>query len=454
MAIHVSKHLVNEGGVFLRPLFKRLNDAKIRYCVVRNFEQLPDSTGGSDVDMWVHKDDLLYCERLLKETSVAVDMPLVSFYGHPTQYKVCYMGVSDGVQLDIFKGDIYWDNKIMFSGTSIEKNTIMFNGVKVLNEEFMDVMSVLKEFIYTKDCKQRYIDKIYKSSLYSDEYLKQYLDKFSDDFLLFFSKCLKEHTINENLHDLAEKARNNISKDGALSTFRFKFSKLKRLLKKPGYVICVEGTDGSGKSFIIENIEPMLNGAFHNKVTYNHLRPNFFPDIAVLLGRRKANNTVQVVSNPHESKPSGFFSSLFRVSYYMLDYTIGYLYSVFPHIYTRYHVFIFDRYFYDYFFDQRRSHVNLPGFIYKIFGLFVPSPDITLCLGGDPQKIYNRKPETSLEEVTRQTYKLKAFCKNRRNTFWIDTTQSPQESIQQAMNSIISVMSRRFEGTSYTSKIS
>ena len=42
----------------------------------------------------------------------------------------------------------------------------------------------------------------------------------------------------------------------------------------------------------------------------------------------------------------------------------------------------------------------------------IPKPDIILCLGGDPEKIYNRKPETSLEEVTRQTSALKDFCNN------------------------------------------
>ena len=453
MAKHESKHLIQEGGTFLRPLFQKLNEAKIRYCVVRNYAHLPDSTGGSDVDMWVHIDDLQYCEMILKDISKAVGMSLVSFYDHPTQYKVCYMGVTDGVQLDIFKGDIYWANKIMFSGTSVEQNTIMRNGVKVLNEEFSNVMNVVKEFIYTKDCKQRYIDKIYESEIYSYEYLKKYLDRFSESFLLFFAKCVNEHSLNDNLSKLAEMSRKGISNQGALSTLRFKLSKLKRLIKKPGYVICVEGTDGSGKSFIIDKIEPMLNGAFHNKVTYNHLRPNVFPDIAVLFGKRKANNTVQVESNPHGSKPSGFFASLIRVSYYMLDYTFGYMRSVFPQVCTRYHVFIFDRYFYDYYIDQRRAHVKLPKCVYNFFELFVPTPDIILCLGGDPHKIYNRKPETSLEEVTRQTNELSSFCKKRKNAFWVDTTLKPEDSVELAMNAIISVMAKRFENTTYTSQV-
>ena len=65
---------------------------------------------------------------------------------------------------------------------------------------------------------------------------------------------------------------------------------LKRLFgKRPGYVIAVEGTDGSGKSFIINSITPVLNEAFHNGVVYNHLRPSAIPDLGVVLGKKKDN---------------------------------------------------------------------------------------------------------------------------------------------------------------------
>ena len=434
----------------MRPLFDKLNRAGVRYCVLRNYEELPYSTGGSDVDMWVHVDDLALCEALLKETSKETNMPLVSFYDAPTQYKVCYMGIEDGVQFDIFKGNVYWTNRIMFSGASIEANTIMHGGVKVLSEDFADIQALIKELIYTNDCREKYIDKIYQSTTFTIDYLSKYLECFDVVFLNTLYQAISKKAIKQDIQILGALARKNIKKEHSVSKICYLFSKFKRLKRRPGYVICVEGTDGSGKSFIIESIEPMLNGAFHNKVIYNHLRPNVFPDIAVLFGKRESDKVVKVVSSPHEGKTSGSLVSLLRVSYYMLDYTLGYIKKVLPQINTRYHVFIFDRYFYDYYFDSKRSKVNLPQWILKLFEILVPSPDVILCLGGDPNKIYERKPETSLSEVTRQTEELKRFCNSRNSAFWIDTTLEKEESIKQAMNAIISVMEERFKNINYT----
>lgn len=217
---------------------------------------------------------------------------------------------------------------------------------------------------------------------------------------------------------------------------------------KKGYVIVVEGTDGSGKSFIINSITPILNGAFHNGVIYNHLRPNWLPDIAVVLGKRKKTapgKEIKVVSDPHAGKQSGLAMSLVRWGWYMLDYTFGYLKKVWLQVHSKSKVFIFDRYYYEFYLDQKRSHVKLPNFIVRIGEFFIPKPDLILCLGGDPEKIYARKPETSLEEVARQTKVLKEFCNARKNAVWIDTTVKPEESIDAAMKAITAVMGKRFK---------
>ena len=58
--------------------------------------------------------------------------------------------------------------------------------------------------------------------------------------------------------------------------------------------------------------------------------------------------------------------------------------------------------------------------------------------------IYARKPETSLDEVKRQTEALKKFCRERGNAVWIDTTIQPEESVKAALGACYEVMSKRF----------
>lgn len=205
---------------------------------------------------------------------------------------------------------------------------------------------------------------------------------------------------------------------------------------KKKYVIVVEGTDGSGKSFIINNISPLLEEKYNAKVVYNHLRPNLLPDIGVILGKRKKpkeSNKPIVVDNPHAGKQSGLLGSVMRWGYYLIDYTLGYFVKVFLNEESRLTIYIFDRYYYEYYIDQKRCRTNLSQCVIRFGELLVPSPDLILCLGGNPEKIYARKPETSLEEVSRQTKALKEFCAKRNNAIWVDTTTTPESSIKTAL---------------------
>jgi thymidylate kinase len=218
---------------------------------------------------------------------------------------------------------------------------------------------------------------------------------------------------------------------------------LKRLLKQPGYTMAFLGTDGAGKSTIIENIRPILNEAFHNGIYYEHLRPNMIPSIAKLF--RKNEILDGPVINPHAKNKSGLLGSLLRWNYYLIDYTLGYFFKIFPRKAFRSCVWIFDRYYYDYLIDKRRTRVNLPSWLLKMGKLIIPEPDIIICLGAEPNIIYKRKPELSIQEVNRQVKELKMFCNSNNKAVWIDTGVSIEQSVDETMRLITKIMSHRFK---------
>ena len=55
-----------------------------------------------------------------------------------------------------------------------------------------------------------------------------------------------------------------------------------------------------------------------------------------------------------------------------------------------------------------------------------------------------RKPETSLEEVSRQVMVLKKFCENNRRAVWIDTTTSIDASREAALTAMTEKMRVRY----------
>ena len=214
-------------------------------------------------------------------------------------------------------------------------------------------------------------------------------------------------------------------------------------LMKVGLTIAFIGTDGSGKSTIIDHVVPWLNSININGVHYEHLRPNWLPPLRALKGSSTSDKT-ETVNNPHEEKASGLLCSIIRLAYYWLDYTLGY-WIITQSIICRSGKFcLFDRYYYDIIIDPRRLRISLPNWVIRAVCCFAPRPQLVLCLGADPEAIYARKPETSLEEVQRQVSELKALCKCEKNAVWIDTGGAIEDSILDAMSAIKSALSERY----------
>lgn len=435
---------MNNYNSFLIALLDSLNKSNIIYCILRNYRTLPYTTNGSDLDIWVSSSSITSFINILKEVNKNSICSLVSYVDNKYCPKYCFQNNKEGIQIDIFVGNIYFQNKKMIDEDSIKNNIVSYNGIRVLEDKFANLISLIKEITNNGKCKYKFITPIYTyKDFYSKEYLESNLLLFRTEFISLLYRSINESTIKENVHELTLLGRKSISSKVGL--FLYGIKKTTRLLSlRPGYVIAILGTDGSGKSTIINNITPILNEGFHNGIIYNHLRPNVIPDLGVVMGKKEKKEDVNVVSNPHAEKQSGFMKSIVRWGYYMIDYTLGYLKAVYPVIHSKSKIFIFDRYYYDYYIDQKRSKTNLPNWVLKFGEFFVPRPDITLCLGGDPEKIYNRKPETSLEEVTRQTNALKEFCKNHKNAVWIDTCTDIQTSTDEAMNAICDMMAKRF----------
>lgn len=432
---------------FVGKFFSEMNSNGIRYAVLRNYECLPESCGGSDLDIFVSSNDITKLGEILLKVSNSLNASLVSYTASNKCPKLCYLNTEEGIQMDIFVGAINYKTSVIVSEETIEENTRIYNGIKVLDDSLGNIIAFIKEILNNGKCKDKYIVPITENKeKYDKNNLAKNLAAFDDKFIDTLYESIKSDKIKESILVLTDLGRKGIRRKSSknISTF---LSKILRLFKQPGYTIAVLGTDGSGKSYIINSITPILNEAFHNGIRYEHMRPNYLPSLAVAMGKKKADEPTGVCSNPHGSKPSGFIGSLIRLTYYWIDYTWGYFKKVFLDKAFKTHVWLFDRYYYDYYIDQRRARLNLPSWIIKLYGLFVPAPDLTICLGGDPEKIYARKPETSLEEVKRQTEVLKEFASTHKKAVWVDTTTTPEESIKATMDAIVKMMSKRFANT-------
>lgn len=438
---------------FLIECFERLNDAAIPYCVLRNYASLPYELKGSDIDILVMEREFEKACKLLHSVAAHFGGRCVStltgFRTRTSGFCGRHEGKWWGVRFDTFPF-VGTNGCDILSADLVLQRCFLHNGVRVANPNDASVVAFLKEVLgaghdrkgYSKDAARAY---------HEEHYL------YSSALRRFFG----ERTFKRHLNSLVEGKRNDLARQKRIlrRSSRWLFfrhhplqsvarylsrwlGRFHRIWRPPGFSIAVLGTDGSGKSTIIEGIRPPLERALHTRMLYEHLRPNLLPSLARLFGRLEPEGPV---TDPHGSRPSGLVGSLFRITYYSLDYIFGYWLKVFPMLVRRPTIWVFDRYFYDYYVDPLRGRAALPPWVVRAFSLAVPTPDMILCLGANAQVIHARKPELGVEEIERQVAELRRLCKKHKRAVWIDTGCSIEASVDKALDAIASRMAARYE---------
>lgn len=433
---------------FLRHLFAKLEEEQIVYFVIGEYQFLPVDTKGSDVDIVIEQSSMDAVKDVFAHVIAECGVKLASYYQNLNENLYRFIGPKWGIQIDVLIDGLSYQGIQYFPIDKLKNHIILHNEIRVLEQQYGYYANFFKEMLHNGHVKIKYGEAFLSARYENEQYVKQdVIARYSSDTWDILSAQHSVEQLNiEGRMIRMQMLKSLHSQPSFLRQMVYQCKRLERLMQpRPGYVIVIEGTDGSGKSTIINAITPWLNEGFHNSVVYNHLRPHWLPDVAVLFGKRDADVKVEIVNNPHAGTSSGFVGSLVRWLYYMHDYTWGYLVKVWSRIRIRSYVYIFDRYYYDYYIDPRRSSTNLPHRILQFGEFFIPKPDIILCLGGDPEKIYARKPETSLVEVKRQTEELRRFAQKRKNAVWIDTTKPIDESIADAKSAILAMMSKRFK---------
>ena len=437
---------------FLNDLFTTINKRNITYCVLRNYNTLPYDTNGSDIDIFIDPNDFHTFHKMIKEIAYKYNGEIISVLTAPNVKDIAIMGIYKGswwgIRFDTFTY-IGTNDCMIFTNQFVINRIELHNNIKVANYHDAVILAFIKEIIGARKYNKRYSDDAIKFFLEEkNTYKNEFLNVLPEDTVekilvpLLLNQIPFEQEISKTLFTGYRKKDFTTKKILFFyELFLINFYKFKRLLVTPGFSVTFLGTDGSGKSTIIEKIVPLLENPLHNEILYSHMRPNMIPNIGELFGKKI---TESEIIEPHAAKPSGFVGSLMRLGYYSFDYIIGYWKIVHVKLAQKTTVWIFDRYYYDYLIDPKRARINLPSWVIKGVGLFIPKPDLILCLGTKPEIIHSRKPELPFDEVVKQVNKLKDFSNNEKKAIWIDTGKSLDESVNETLETIKSKMASRY----------
>ncbi len=170
------------------------------------------------------------------------------------------------------------------------------------------------------------------------------------------------------------------------------------LLNNPGRIITFSGVDGAGKSTVLEQVRQTLQEKYRQKTVVLRHRPSVLPILSSLKYGRKEAESRTTQTLPRQGKNSGSLSSFLRFLYYFLDYQLGQVVVYFKYVLRGYTV-LYDRYYFDFIIDARRSNIDLPPGLLKWCYHFILKPGVNVYLYAPTEVILSRKQEMSEQDI-------------------------------------------------------
>jgi len=398
----------------IHSLFEQLEENKIPYAVLRNYETLPEKPLlGSDVDILIDEKNQKAYKDILNKVVENNKVFILSkkYHFNCLSYFVyqktpfCFSSWIDAFTKIATKSFVWVDSNFLL------KNRIHCEkDFYILSLGAEAAILFLKEILAGFPVKEKYRLRIRELVKEDPRSFNQVL---STHFGQKITKELLEISLNRKWEE-AFKKRRELWKILILNTiyhqpieqishfFRFLWEYMKEYFRfQKGISIAFIGPDGVGKTTISQGIKNKFKKFPFKKIYYYHGQFGFFPELSKIynfLSFKKKNSSPY----PTEKNLPNKFRALLHLFYYGLEDFLSWPWFLWGRI--RGKIFLFDRYFYD--FVATSIHRQIPLWLFFTISKFIPHPDLTFIIFARPGEIYRRKKEWPIEELEKQ---LQAF---------------------------------------------
>jgi thymidylate kinase len=208
-----------------------------------------------------------------------------------------------------------------------------------------------------------------------------------------------------------------------------------RFLWPPGVTVVLCGADGSGKSTAARAIMEGLSGTFPSeKVRHFHWKPPLFS------ARRQAARGP--ATDPHALPARSPAVSLCYFGFHWLEFLLGSHLRLRP-VTFRGGLVLIDRYYYDFFVDQRRYRLAVPPILVRLGHFFLKKPDLVLLLDAPAEVLQSRKQEVAPAETERQRRAYRELVRRLSNGRVLDAAQPPEKVGADINRAILDFMAQR-----------
>lgn len=365
-----AKDIHTERELLIMDIFDKIHP--IDYAALKFHDQEPEKLSlDSDIDIIISPENAENIIRFLKRNSMAE---------HVFISKKSFM----------YSIRIITNDKQILNLDLIQK--IQWKGLEFMKVNKIIKQSVSNTFGIKTACAAdtaKYLHYFY--TLNSSEVPERYKD--------LVEKNIPEHKlvkISEHINQLKIRTKQRISFLKNTLTY------IKDTFSEKGFVMTFSGVDGAGKSTVISEISNLIEKRYRRPVKVLRHRPSLLPILSVWVKGQEQAHLDVVSSLPRQGSNNNSVSSLMRFFYYYTDYIIGQFIIYLKYV-LRGKIVLYDRYYFDFIADARRSNINLPKSVTESGYFFLLKPKFNFFLYATPEKILSRKKELSYRSVCHLT---------------------------------------------------
>jgi len=341
----------------------------------------------SDIDLFLKKADARRIHSFLREhpyiacvqTEPRSHMQSVQAYTHSGEI----------LSLDLI-WDLKWKHLQMLAPEQLlSGSTLNAHGVYQLKSPLQATYLGLFYQLNGADVPDKYSDAIHdlNTSTLLQQLLQQDLPAERKRGALI--RLLRQHSANRGLAGINRR-------------LHYAIDCLRMLVGRRGLIITFSGVDGAGKSTIIEHTQREIEKKLRRPVVVLRHRPSVLPILSAWTKGKAAAEQDSAQRLPRQGKNHSFLGSLLRFTYYYCDYLLGQIY-----VHLRYsllgYVVLYDRYYFDFINDPRRSNIQLPKRLLRTGYWLIRKPDLNFFLYAPAQVILQRKQELDEASITALT---------------------------------------------------
>jgi thymidylate kinase len=430
---------MNQRKVFLNYFFSKMKSYD--YALLKFMhETIDDIPEGSDIDMVISRVDL---RKILNIVRHGENIERIQFHKKSFVTFACIL-FEDGsyLELDLLhrfdrKGIIYLDALMVLDDVDL-----LESGLKVASHAYSFDYILLFYLLNDAVVPQKY---------------REYFASFNTEeragiFVHMTSKYGVNINVLEDLYSLhsrhVKKIRIRIDQLPVNSGIRRISNRLRYFtdvimdsIHHRGITITFSGVDGAGKSTIIDEVNEVLKSKFRQRTVILRHRPSILPILSSWShGKENAEQRTRE-RLPRQGTNNSRLSSFFRFMYYYTDYVFGQFYIYFKYTLRGYTI-LYDRYYFDFIIDSKRSNIVLPKWLMKFGYHLIFKPELNVFLYADPEVIRGRKRELDAASISELTSDYKQLfselsSNGKKRNFLVLNNVSKEETFHRVMKECI-----------------